>query len=496
MKDPLLFDEKSCQSRTLTLLGRMISYREYRDIVYCRTPVADIQKMNIFVPEAYYHGQTVNGFDRDSAPVFMPNTVGGYMPGPSDEPGIDTHTGSVNSVFAALEHGYVVVSAGVRGRTTGIKGTEFFEGSKEGSLGQEDGRKVGRAPALIVDYKAAVRYLRHNRKILPGNMDHIITNGTSAGGALSALAGSTGNSTAYEPYLRAIGAAEEEDNVFAASCYCPIHNLDHADMAYEWQFCGLNDFHRTRHQRTDNGIIRVLFEGEMTAEQIRVSQELKKLFPAYLNSLDLSEGTGRLTLDENGEGPFKEYVKKYVVESADREYHDHNTQKNISNLMVSGSEIDQQTYLKVENGRVTDLDWNGYIRKITRMKAAPAFDALDLSSPENEEFGDEKIDGRHFTEYSHAHSKAGTPLMAEDSILKMMNPTAFIIDGSSDVCRHWRIRHGAFDRDTSLAIPVILGTLLMNRGYDVDLALPWGMPHSGDYDLDNLFAWIDSICRE
>ena len=59
--------------------------------------------------------------------------------------------------------------------------------------------------------------------------------------------------------------------------------------------------------------------------------------------------------------------------------------------------------------------------------------------------------------------------------------------------RMWR-NTGAFDRDTSPAIPVILATLLRNGGYDVDFALPWGLPHSGDYDLTELFAWIDELC--
>jgi hypothetical protein len=75
-----------------------------------------------------------------------------------------------------------------------------------------------------------------------------------------------------------------------------------------------------------------------------------------------------------------------------------------------------------------------------------------------------------------------------------MNPTRFINDPAADTAKHWRIRHGAFDRDTSLAIPVILATLLQNSGYDVDFRLPWGLPHSGDYDLDELFDWIDSLC--
>ncbi|MGZ1155129.1 hypothetical protein ACXO28_05360 [Lactobacillus delbrueckii subsp. bulgaricus] len=35
-----------------------------------------------------------------------------------------------------------------------------------------------------------------------------------------------------------------------------------------------------------------------------------------------------------------------------------------------------------------------------------------------------------------------------------------------------------------------------NQGKEVDFALPWGIPHSGDYDLDDLFAWIDQIIQK
>lgn len=52
-----------------------------------------------------------------------------------------------------------------------------------------------------------------------------------------------------------------------------------------------------------------------------------------------------------------------------------------------------------------------------------------------------------------------------------------------------------FDRDTSIAIPVILATMLKNKGYEVDFSLPWGLPHSGDYDLEELFAWIDKLAK-
>ena len=83
--------------------------------------------------------------------------------------------------------------------------------------------------------------------------------------------------------------------------------------------------------------------------------------------------------------------------------------------------------------------------------------------------------------------------MASPEMIRIMNPLSFI--GTADTAPHWRIRHGAFDRDTSLAIPVILATVLKNQYFDVDFALPWGLPYSGDYDLKEQFAWIDRICK-
>jgi hypothetical protein len=78
-------------------------------------------------------------------------------------------------------------------------------------------------------------------------------------------------------------------------------------------------------------------------------------------------------------------------------------------------------------------------------------------------------------------------------VIRMMNPMNYV--GEAATAQHWRIRHGAADRDTSLVIPLLFATLLQNRGYSVDFASPWGIPHSGDYELDDLFAWIDGICQ-
>jgi hypothetical protein len=78
----------------------------------------------------------------------------------------------------------------------------------------------------------------------------------------------------------------------------------------------------------------------------------------------------------------------------------------------------------------------------------------------------------------------------------MMNPMNYLDDEAAAKATYWRIRHGARDRDTSLAISAILTCRLKQNGLPVDCHAPWGIPHAGDYDLDDLFAWIDKICKD
>lgn len=218
MTDKLRFNPEEYEIKTFEAGNVRVTCRAFEGVEYCAKPVNGIQKLNIYAPADYFEGGTINGYTLGTAPIFMPNTVGGYMQGPAMVPGIDRFNGQVNSALRALEHGYVVACAGIRGRNTGMKSDEFFVG---GNAGAEDaselGELVGRAPALAVDMKAAIRYLRHNADVIPGDAERIVTNGTSAGGALSAITGATGNHPDYQPYLEAIGAAEEQDDIFAAS---------------------------------------------------------------------------------------------------------------------------------------------------------------------------------------------------------------------------------------------------------------------------------------
>ena len=469
MSEMLKFKPESGKTETMELEGLSVTFRSFENIPYVEKPVApEMQKLNLFVPEAFYAGESINGYDLHSAPVFVPNTVGGYRPGPVDRPGMDRQ-GRVNAIFHALRRGYVVVAPGLRGN----------------GMTDAEGKFIGCAPAVICDYKAVVRWLRYNRDSIPGDVEKIITNGTSAGGAISSVMGATGNHPDYEPYLKAMGAADERDDIFAASCYCPITNLDHADMAYEWEFNGVVDYHRKKMIPPGPGEDRPTFipiDEDMTAEQIELSEQLKPMFPGYLNSLGLTDGEGNaLTLDENGDGPFRDYVLSVVLRSAQGQ-------------LDQGEDLSALDWLTVENGKAVAADFAKLVAYRTRMKPAPAFDDVNMGTPENELFSTADVKERHFTDFACEHSRVNGAL-AEAQQVKMMNPMNYIGTDGAAVAKHYRIRHGSVDRDTSLAISAMLTLKLQNCGVDANLEYPWGIPHSGDYDLPELFAWIDSICK-
>ena len=45
----------------------------------------------------------------------------------------------------------------------------------------------------------------------------------------------------------------------------------------------------------------------------------------------------------------------------------------------------------------------------------------------------------------------------------------------------------------ALAVPAMLALSLKNAGKEVDFEAVWGQGHGGDYDLDELFAWIKRV---
>ena len=466
MSISLDFNELDYEVRTLTLDGITIRFRAFEDRVYVEHPVdAEHQKLNLYVPEEYYEGKTIHGYTGKTVPIFFSNASGAYASGPADRPGPSFRLwakGKPNGLFYALAAGFVVAAPGSRGRT----------------VTDEKGRFLGCAPAHIVDLKAAVRYLRHNRDRIMGDPERIISNGTSAGGALSALLGTSGNSPVFEPYLKELGAAGERDDVYAASCFTPVMNLEHSDMAYEWMFHGVNHYELHIVKNVGGELLESWVKGDMTEEQQKESDILVARFADYVNGLGLKDEDGReLTLKKDGSGSFRDYVTGFVMASAQK-------------ALDEGADLSSMPWITVEDGRVTSLDLAAHARYATRMKQLPAFDQWDLGSPENELFGTADTRFQHFTQYGKEHSVVNGKL-ADPEVVAMMNPMTFVEDRA---CRHYRIRFGTLDRDTSVAISAIFAAALRRTGVEVDYAMPWEVPHAGDYEMDQLFTWIREIC--
>ncbi|MEZ7541317.1 ATPase [Veillonella rogosae] len=453
-KISLAFDVKNYESMSTTVDNKEIKYRAFEYIPYVANPIdIDQQYMNIYVPEEYFNNGTVNGYNTQTAPIFMPNAVGGYMPSQAMTPKVKN--GQPNSVLYALSRGYVVASPATRGRTNKAS----------------DGNFIGKAPAVIVDLQAATAYLHANDSVMPGNANRIITNGTSAGGAVSLLQGAAGNSSDFQPYLQALGAATAATNVYAVSAYAPITNLDAADMAYEWSYNGITSSNKV----------------SMNHDDVAYSNLLNEHFPDYVNNLQLHDSVGRvLKLDKNGNGTFKNYVKEFIVAAANK-------------AQAKGTDLSKHTYLVRDNktGTIKDINWEAYNRFVSRSKAPGAFDSRSNDSGENNLFGTSTTDNNHFTITAALHDTTSNPeaYVQNAKVVTMMNPMNYLGSPAATNAQFYRIRYGTADSNTSVAIPLIVGTRAQNLGYKVDMATPFNVDHSGDYDLDELFNWMDNIVK-
>jgi len=504
----LKFDANAGVKSSIELFdGTQVSYTAYERLFYV-TNVEDstYQFLNVYVPD----GAT------QQTPIFLRTYVGGYMASPAAQPQAGDATGR------ALKEGYVVVIPGTRGRGSTIIADKAYAKAHKGV---KKGQTIytGRAPKAILDLKAAIRYLRHFDKEMPGNAERIITDGTSAGGAMSALMGATGNNPEYADMLKAMGAADERDDVFAAVCYCPIIDLEHADMAYEWLY-----------QQTDS-------RKTLDDTHKGYTKELAAQFPAYVNSLNLRKPDGTSLNADN----YLDYIKSEIIRAAQiaknagAEIPDSigfsfsssaggmfaapiNGQASPSpsqggDVRLHNSTFGNQTPPPFGGGRgrlrgrmggkqvgeyITDLDMQKYLNYVVStqaLKGVPAFDSqiegINSASGENEEFGDETGNSVNFTDFT--AKKNGTAITdAIPKNVRLMNPMSFIGDSNTAIAQHWYIRHGARDRDTAFPVPINFATRLQNAGKDVNFLLAWNRPHSGDYALDELFEWIATVVKE
>ena len=529
----LAFDKAKYTTITVTLDGVSTPVRWYREVCYVGKPMklspdqrgsavdnqtCGYQNMNIFVRE-------VDAAKQDNAILMNVNNSGwfaSYQGGlagwngtapitSSNYRGADivnggtyVSTSDTNKVGAALARGFVYINVASRSR-----------GATAPAGVYDDGIYQGKSPAAIVDAKAAVRYLRLNDSLMPGNANRIVVNGTSGGGAQSTQLGATGDSADYLPYLKAAGAAGVDtngrssisDSVFAISAYCPIQDMGSADLAYEWMFNAL-DTRKLVSADQKAGLI-VDANGN---ELVRASNPdptgsatLMNKFATYQASLGLKNDAGAALTTSNMmaalETEFKKAASTYV--KAGKTFVAYNAFGSAAANGVaggSGTLYYKNDFIDVDaSGTVNSFNLSNYLKfvaKQARLKAIPSFDQVgqtpalaatptadttkagatiygNYSGGESNLFGTAAQVYSNFTEYAWNNNNGGDAINAKQSDVglkntgntwanhpqqayllnqyKMINALAYI--GKTDgITPNWRIRVGARDRDTSFTV--------------------------------------------
>lgn len=495
--DPTAYTELTTSVTDTEGTEHSVTYHFWKALTYVAKPVdATYQSLNVSVP-VKIDGKSV---DAKNAPILFANSIGGYMPSsvadatgvgaggmgggmgggaPSGAPSASASTGSgtgsdassaptapgandntnanggatASNQLLALAAGFVIVEPGARGRT----------------LKNSDGEYYGVAPAAIVDLKAAVRYVRANKGRIPGNTDRIVSAGTSAGGALSALLGASGDSPLFDKYLKELGAADASDAIFATGAWCPITDLEHADGAYEWNW-GAN----------------ALSSGSKVNQT--VSKDLQAQFAEYQASLKLKGLGGFGSLNARN---YDAYLLKQYMEPSATEYLNSLTESARNTYLAAN------TFITWKGGKAT-FSWADFLTHVgARKKDAPSFDGFDLSTGENNEFGKGTTLARHFTAYGAKNDTTGlaSKRVAADipELLHLMNPMPFLADANSGRTKHWWLRLGTKDSDTSHTVSANLAAAAYGLGDDVNHKYYWDEGHGANTDPGDFIAWIAKV---
>lgn len=520
----LRIDPSAYTELTVTLDGAPLTLRRY-EAVYVGAPVAmaaeqparrmgpggsptaaDTQTLNnllayqslyVFVPEGA----------ADTAAMILNVNNGGWFASELragiEDGGAYVSNSDTDKVGAALAAGYVYVDVGTRGR----------------GIVAADGTYPGHAPAAVVDTKAAIRWLRLNDAALPGSAERIVVTGTSGGGGLTSVIAASGDSPDFLPYLAQVGAAGVaadgtstlSDAVFAAIAYCPITDLGHADMAYEWLYGPLRSADSTA-------------GGVWGDAQAAASATLAAGYPDYLAGLGLTLADGRaLTVETMPEAIATEViteVERHVAVGGTVPARGEPFNVTIPRMGGEVQVIDlPNTWVTVEDGKVTDFDLQAYLSfvvKVTALKPVPAFDRSNNTGNgvdgENSLFGALSQEWSNFTPYGWAaNDVAGDGSGADDTgadwatwtagaggaladQVRLINPLTWL-GTEAKAAPYWYVRHGMIDRDTSFAVEVTLARAIAGDAdvRDVNFALPWMTPHSGDYDVQEAYAWLAGV---
>lgn len=478
--------------------------------VYMNANITNLsnQTMLIYVPAAYLtadaegnvtgvnHDAVVGQYTADTAPIVYLNECGGWRS--SSPRSVDT---------SYIAEGFVYVTAGARSR----------------DAVDENGLHTGKAPTQVVDLKSGVIALRANTDILPGNKDRIISVGTSGGGQMSSIFGASGNMPEYYPYLYEAGAlgvtrnedgtysSQYPDNIFAAQAYCPIADIEDADLAYAWWWVDLADQGGT-------------YRGSMTDFERRLQELEAEAFIPYLNSLNLTDAEGNaLTLTGLRSGSYYDAILANVSAAL--------------NAMAASGEVDPASdyagadwLIQKEDGTWQVTDMAGFMVGTglvsQRNKAIPGFDPMDKSA-ENDAFGAADQDTVHFSrsvarilsdhydelsaldgfnaEQVQAYISDALTGDSADSIAtqaNLLNATEIMLGTEGykavDPAEYWRIRSGTADQHTSFGIGFNIGLAAQSMGRDVNYSLVWNMGHGSNEGTSTgtFIDWINTICAK
>ena len=513
-------------------------------VVYVANPASlDYETLGIYVPGAYLEA-TANGdgtytasvkpdaqvgqFTATTAPYVLPVNTPGYNA--SQAP-----TWLADGIANYTQAGMIYLQPGIRGRdnTTDSQGQEV----------------VGGAPWGVTDLKAAIRYVRYNKDVLPGDTDKIVSFGHSGGGAQSAVLGASGDSTLYNPYLEALGAAMKDkegnpisDAPYGTMTWSPITSLDYADAAYEWNLGQFADSNTRA-------------EGTFTQA---LSQDLAKEYANYINQLGLKHEGQALTLTESSEGIYTQgsyatYLEGVVNQSLNNFLADTSFPYTSDGAGPGGStesvtyetaqafidslnaETQWVTYDAATNrAKISSLaDFAKYVK--TASKSVPAFDALDRSLAENAVFGVADANELHFdqlvarllknnqakyeslTDWNSQYvTDFESDLAKTDSLGKtiaerqdLYNPMFYLTSAysgyqTSKPAPYWRIRSGLSQGDTALTVETNLALALENQANgavkSVDFATVWGQGNTTaertGHASANFIQWVQEIVAQ
>ena len=513
-------------------------------VVYVANPASlDYETLGIYVPGAYLEA-TANGDGTYTASVKSDAQVGQFTAAtapyilPVNTPGYNASqapTWLADGIASYTQAGMIYLQPGIRGRdnTTDSQGQEV----------------VGGAPWGVTDLKAAIRYVRYNKDLLPGDTDKIVSFGHSGGGAQSAILGASGDSTLYNPYLEALGAAMKDkegnpisDAPYGTMTWSPITSLDYADAAYEWNLGQFADSNTRA-------------EGTFTQA---LSQDLAKEYANYINQLGLKHEGQALTLAESSEGiytqgPYATYLEGVVNQSLNNFLADTSFPYTSDGAGLGGStesvtyetaqayidslnaETQWVTYDAAANrAKISSLaDFAKYVK--TASKSVPAFDDLSRSQAENAVFGVAEENELHFdqlvarllknnqakyeslTDWNSQYvTDFESDLAKTDSLGKtiaerqdLYNPMFYLTSAysgyqTSKLAPHWRIRSGISQGDTALTVETNLALALENQANgavkSVDFATVWEQGHTtaertGDASA-NFIQWVQEIVAQ